>query len=161
MHQGRCISSALLLFFATIMAGFVAHPVVAQLHLVNSKDEALKYCKEKEGPSNPETTLGSYYNIYAVYPDQQGNDVFYNCGYERVEKTDVNRSKKDCKVASKTYKDTPVRDYRYKCYSDGRWVLMFCDPADDCQPLDPEDTEKPNPVREMLENLLLKLKGEI
>ncbi|KAJ8652545.1 hypothetical protein O0I10_011804 [Lichtheimia ornata] len=130
MHQGRYSSSALLLLFASIMVGFIAPPVVAvKVHLSKSKEEALAYCDGiKFKMSNGEYSQEVMHTYQAVYPDQQGNDVFYHCGDRKEYPTDVNRSKKDCKSAATEYKETPNKLVHYECLSDGGWALVDCSP---------------------------------
>ncbi|KAJ8652556.1 hypothetical protein O0I10_011815 [Lichtheimia ornata] len=156
MHQGRYSSSALLLLFASIMVGFVAPPVVAaETHVSKSKEEALAYCNNIKPMIEGEISQQAKYTHGVVYPDQQGNDVFYNCGYERVEETGINRSKKDCKKASMKYKDTPDPNLRYECLWDGRWAFVKCVQGEDrlfCIPLELEEYLQKHP--ELLRTLV-------
>ncbi|KAJ8652544.1 hypothetical protein O0I10_011803 [Lichtheimia ornata] len=156
MHQGRYSSSALLLLFASIIVGFVVPPVVAaQIHLFKSKEEALAYCNNPKSMIEGENSQQANYAYGVVYPDQQGNDVFYNCGDKNEYPTGVNRSKKDCKKASIKYKDTPEPALRYECIWSGRWVLVQCNPGDGrppCIPLELKDYVQSHP--ELLRALL-------
>lgn len=161
MHQGRYFSSALLLLFASIMIGFVAPPVLAaEVHLFRSKEEALDYCNNiKVMIEGGEYSTQAKYTYDVVYPDQQGNDVFYNCGYQEEQPTDVNRSKKDCSRDSMKYKDTPERGVRYECLWDGRWVLVDCNEGAgrlSCIPLELQEYVKNHPelVRTLLKRPL-------